>query len=195
MIINSNKKNLIQSENYHKFAHELLKCLYLARIGRPDILWSVNKLARAVTRSTRACDRRLARMISYIHHTNEFRHFCHMGNTAQHRRLGLFQDSDFEDSKSTSGGVLCILGSRTLVPISWMCKKQTLVSHGSTESEIVSLDAGLRMDGLLALDLWDTVIVVSGSTNNAARKRYTSPRRIVRDRRPFHQETPDRNIN
>ena len=28
----------------------VLKCLYLARIGRPDILWSVNKLARAVTK-------------------------------------------------------------------------------------------------------------------------------------------------
>ena len=27
----------------------VLKCLYLARFGRPDILWSVNKLARAVT--------------------------------------------------------------------------------------------------------------------------------------------------
>ena len=25
----------------------VLKCLYLARIGRPDILWSVNKLARS----------------------------------------------------------------------------------------------------------------------------------------------------
>ena len=34
-----------------------------------------------------------------------------MGNTAQQCRLGLFQDSDFagdpEDSKSTSGGILC----------------------------------------------------------------------------------------
>ena len=27
----------------------VLKCLYLARIGRPDILWSVNKLARSIT--------------------------------------------------------------------------------------------------------------------------------------------------
>ena len=28
----------------------VLKCLYLARIGRPDILWSVNKLARSITK-------------------------------------------------------------------------------------------------------------------------------------------------
>ena len=28
----------------------VLKCLYLAHIGRPDILWSENKLARAVTK-------------------------------------------------------------------------------------------------------------------------------------------------
>ena len=39
----------------------VLKCLYLARIGRPDILWSVNKFARAVTKWTRACDKRSAR--------------------------------------------------------------------------------------------------------------------------------------
>ena len=31
----------------------VLKCLHLARIGRPDFLWSVNKLARAVTRWTK----------------------------------------------------------------------------------------------------------------------------------------------
>ena len=28
----------------------VLKCLYVARIGRPDILWSANKLRRAVTK-------------------------------------------------------------------------------------------------------------------------------------------------
>ena len=33
-------------------------------------------------------------------------------------------------------------------PISWSCQKQTSVSHTSTESEIISLDAGLRMDGI-----------------------------------------------
>ena len=38
-----------------------------------------------------------------------------------------------------------------------MCQKQTSVSHSSTESEIISLDAGLRLDGIPALDLWDLI--------------------------------------
>ena len=142
--------------NCQKFAPVLyLTSLYLARIGRPDILWSVNKLARSVTKWTQACDRRLARLISYIHYTSDYRQYCRVGTAAQHCPW---------DSKSTSGGVLCIFGSRLLVPISWMCKKQTSVYHSSTESEIISLDAGLRMDGLLALDLWDLVIEVPRTT-------------------------------
>ena len=67
---------------------------------------------------------------------------------------------DLEDSKSTSGGTLCFFESHTFVPISWMCKKQTAVSHSSTESEIISLDAGLRVDGFPALDLWDLIVLV-----------------------------------
>ena len=142
----------------------VLKCLYLARIGRPDILWSINKLARSITKWTKACHKRLNRLISYIHHTCEYKQYCHVGNTAKQCRLGLFQDSDFvgdlENSKSTSGGTLCVSGSHTFVPIILMCKKQISVSHSSTESEIISLDAGLRLDGIHALDLWDLIVAV-----------------------------------
>ena len=53
-----------------------------------------------------------------------------------------------------------------------MCKKQTSVSHSSTGSEIISLDAQLRMDGLLALDFWDVVMKV-----------------CVRQTAPKHQQT------
>ena len=115
-----------------------------------------------------------------------------MGNTAKQCRLGLFQDSDFagdlEDSKSTSGGTLCVLGSHTIVPTSWMCKKQTAVSHSSTESEIISLDTGLRLDGLPALELWDLTVSVlgnvsrvsdrSGQPDNVIKKHHKSQRRI-----------------
>ena len=75
-----------------------------------------------------------------------------------------------EASKSTTGGVLCIFGSHTFVPISWMCKKQTSVSHSSIEAEIISLDAGLRMDGIPALILWDLVIEIFHSPPNQTNK-------------------------
>ena len=38
--------------------------------------------------------------------------------------------------------------------------KQTSVSHSSTEAEIISLDAGPRMEGIPALDLWNLVFEV-----------------------------------
>ena len=97
-----------------------------------------------------------------------------MGNTAKQCRLGLFQDSHFaghlEVSKSTSGQTLCIFGRHTFVPVSWMCKKQTSVSHSSTESEIISLDAGLRLDGLPALNLWDLIVSVFGNTTQTTER-------------------------
>ena len=128
----------------------------------------MNRLARSVTKWTQACDKRQARLISNIYHTNNCRQYCHVDSAAQHCTVGLFQDSDFsgdlEDSKSTSVGVLCIFGSRTFVPVRWMCKKQTSVAHSSTESEVISLDAGQRMDRLFVLDLWDIVIEVFRST-------------------------------
>ena len=39
-------------------SQNFLKCLYLARIGRSDILLSVKKLARLITKWTKACDKR-----------------------------------------------------------------------------------------------------------------------------------------
>ena len=48
-------------------------------------------------------------------------------------------------------GTLCVFGS----PISWMRKKQTCVSHTLTESAIISLDAGSRMnDPRLIFGMW-----------------------------------------
>ena len=152
----------------------VLKCLFLARIGRPDILWSVKKLARALKKNgqTKTSDKLLARVISYFHHTCEFKHYCHVGNIAQQFRSGSFQDSDFagdlEDSKSTTGGTLCIFGSHTFVPISGMCKKQTSVSHSSTESKIISTQVYAWME--TAVDLWDLVIELCHSAPNLINK-------------------------
>ena len=70
----------------------------------------------------KACDRRLAKLISYIHCASGY-----VGNTASQSKFGLFQDADFAgdlaDSRSTSGGVLCIFGSHTFVPVEWSCRE------------------------------------------------------------------------
>ena len=49
-----------------------------------------------------------------------------------------------------------------------MCKKQTAVSHSSTESEIISFDARLRLDGLPALELWDLIVSVVGNISRVS---------------------------
>ena len=150
----------------------LPNCSEMFILGKYWTTWSVNKRARSITKWTKECDKRLNRLISYIHQTCEYKQYCYVGNTAKQCRLGLFQDSDLagdlEDSKSTSGGTLCIFGSHTRVPIIWMCKKQTSVSHRSTESEIISLDTGLRLDGLPALELWDLIVSVFGNVSHVS---------------------------
>ena len=69
-----------------------------------------------------------------------------------------------------------------------MCKKQTALSHSSTESEIISLDTGLRLDGLPALELWDLIVSVfgnisrvsdrSGQLDNDVHKHHKSQKKI-----------------
>ena len=58
-----------------------------------------------------------------------------------------------------------------------MCKKQTSVSHCSTDAEVISLDAGFRMDGIPVLDLWGLVIEVFHSVPN----RTDGPKREPRE--------------
>ena len=94
-----------------------------------------------------------------------------MCNTAKQCRLGwdCFKTPILQEILRTQIPLLeehCVFESHTFVPISWMCKKQTSVSHSSTESEIISLDAGLRLDGIPALDLWDLIVLVLGSTRS-----------------------------
>ena len=112
--------------------------------------------------------------------------------------LKCFQDSDFagdlEDSKSASGGTLCIFGSHTFVPISWICKKQTSVSNSSTEAETISLDVGLRMDGIPA---WELVIEVFHSvpnrTDGPKREPWRNPSAVVKPN--MHNSIPIKHTN
>ena len=142
----------------------VLKVLYLARVGRPDLLWTVNDLARNVTKWNVACDRRLHRLISYLEHTREWVQTCFVGDPPEECKIVMYVDAgfagDLTDSKSTSGATLFLVGPNTFVPITWLCKKQGAVSHSSTEAEVIALDAAMRMEGIPMLMFWDQVIEV-----------------------------------
>ena len=78
--------------------------------------------------------------------------------------LGLFQDSDFARrlwrlEVNIRRNLMHFWKSHARDRSSWMCKKQTSVSHSSTEAEIISLDAGLRMDGIPSLGLFRTLVI------------------------------------
>ena len=64
-----------------------------------------------------------------------------------------------------------------------MCKKQISVSHSSIESEIISSDAGLRLDGIPALDLWDLIVaILHGNTYQSNQERGDPCKNLVRAR-------------
>ena len=79
-----------------------------------------------------------------------------------------------------------MLGSHACVPISLTCKKQTPVTRSSTESEIISLDAGLRMDGIPALDLWNLVVEV---LHNQLQRNQERARRDLQHSKPSSRHT------
>jgi hypothetical protein len=177
-----------KGELAHCAARIVLKALFVARMSRPDCLWSVNTLAREVTKWNVACDKRLHRLISYMHNTKDIVQVCIVGDRPEDCMLALFTDASFagdlRDSKSTTGSLLALVGPSTFVPISWMCKKQSAVSHSSSEAEVVALDAALRLEGIPALTLWDQVIEILSpeavhkeSNESSSRQRNVSSRK------------------
>ena len=140
------------------------KCLLLMRIGRPDILWSVNYLARAFTKWCKACEKRLAK-VDVIHSLREWiqkvlsrgKHNITMQNLGSLKVVTLRVTCRIQNRRQEE---FCVFyGSHTFVPVGWSCKKPTAVSDSCTEAEVISLDGGLRLDGI-PTGLWDIVIDV-----------------------------------
>ena len=99
------------------------------------------------------------RLTARCHYHKDFSLTSVVGGPIENCRLLLFADADFAGgngaSKSTSGGILVLVGPRTWAPLGAICKAQGAVSHSTTESEVISFEVGLRTEGLPALILWD----------------------------------------
>ena len=171
-IISKEKKSV--GEFSKVYSQIVLKSFYLARIGRPDILCSVNKLARSITKWTmQVTNAWIDWFQTFIIHvnTNSIAMWVILQNNADWDCFKTPTLQEISRTRSLRQVEHCAFsGSHTIVPISWMCKKQTSVSNSSTESEFISLDAGFRMDGIPALDLWDLIVAVLTEIRNRVNK-------------------------
>ncbi len=140
----------------------LMKILYGARIARFDLLNPTRALASCVTKWTRACDKKLHRLVSYIYHTRDHVLQGTVNDKADDLYLRLYSDADFagcpNSSRSTSGVFLCLCGPNTLMPLAALSKKQPCVSHSTPEAELVAADLAVRCEGIPALIIWELIL-------------------------------------
>ena len=140
----------------------LMKCLWLGRLARPDIIKPIGDLATQVQKWSKNCDKALHRLICYIHSTLDHRLIGTVNDPAESLRLRLYVDADFAgdrlDAKSTNGGFLCLYGENTFFPLAWICKKQTAVSRSTTEAEVISLAHSLFAEALPTAALWCEIL-------------------------------------
>ena len=140
----------------------LMKALWLGRLSRPDIIKPINDLATKVQSWSRGDDKRLLRLIQYIHSTPHYRLVGTINDSPDQLELHLYVDADFAgdrlSGKSTSGGFMVLHGPNTFFPLAWVSKRQTSTSRSTTESEVVSLAYSLYQEGLPALQLWEKLL-------------------------------------
>ena len=108
-------------------ARIVMKALYGARFVKYNLLWPICNLARRISCWSTADDRRLRRLVSYIHHTYDETLQSFVGDHANDLSVMLWVDAsladDLRDSKSTSGAYLAIVGPNTFAPIMSFVKK------------------------------------------------------------------------
>ena len=139
----------------------LMKGLWVARLARPDLLKPITALARHVQSWSKNCDKQLHRLMCYMSATPDLKLTGRVGDPINDVHLRLYVDADFagdrEDTKSTSGGFLTLVGPNTFFPLAWVSKKQTATSKSTAESELVSMSLSLFEEGIPMLALWQKI--------------------------------------
>ena len=91
MITNVHPKVPTVQANWHPMCAKIVPiCLSLARIGRLDLHWTVNMLARSVTMWNKSSGKeKMARLKSYINQTKHYSQECLVGGKIHDCKLGL----------------------------------------------------------------------------------------------------------
>ena len=82
-------------------ARVIMKIMYGARMARPDLLRTVSYLARFLTKWNEDTDKRLQRLMSYIHHSYSYRMYAYMGEDQPTFTMDIYSDSDYAGCTQT----------------------------------------------------------------------------------------------
>ena len=140
----------------------LMKILWSARLSRPDLMKAISDLTRRITTWSKADDRRLFRLMSYLKGTADYVLEGRIQDDAKALRLCLYTDADrasgFDDVKSTSGMILALVGPNSLWPLCWGSKRQGATARSTCDAEMISLDSGVFGEGLPTQELFETIL-------------------------------------
>ena len=121
-------------------AHSLQKIvgmlLWLSVMTRPDIAYSVAKLAQEVSKPSPVAYARAARILRYIRGTKDVG-ISYSNKQGRGKMMHAYVDADWAgdlDRYSQSGYVFMYQGG----PVSWLSKKQPTIALSSTEAEIIA---------------------------------------------------------
>jgi hypothetical protein len=141
----------------------IMKIMWAARIGRPDIAKATSSLARKVCKWTQSCDLDLHYLVSYLNETKGYVLTGTVGGPEEELKIVSYADADFAGSKScrsTSGAWLELTNAdeSCSFPLTWNSRRQGSTARSTPEAELCAADALIHSHLIPLSDLWSTFL-------------------------------------
>jgi hypothetical protein len=123
-----------------KYASVVGSLMYAMNCTRPDIAYAMSKVCRYTNNPGHQHWNAVNRILRYLKHTLDYGiHYTDFPAIIEGYSDASW-NTDFEDSKSTSGWVFTLGGGA----VAWGSKKQTCITHSTMESEFIALASACR---------------------------------------------------
>lgn len=124
-------------DNNHEYRQLIGMLLYLTTHSRPDVAACVNILSQCVSKPRQVDLLELRRVIRYLKSTATLK--LRLSYEVLPQELFAYSDANWAECPTTRKSNTCLICFFNGGPVSWCCRKQTLVTCSSTEAEYVAL--------------------------------------------------------